>query len=103
MSSSSRFALKDFKLNTCEAYCRQSPCLSSRRLPTHLGMFGFCAFPFWDCVFCAFWQLGSVCLVIGEPKSTSFQCSHFVGIVTVFIVYLCFMCFLIRKLIGFQM
>ncbi|KAL6223962.1 hypothetical protein ACLB2K_002819 [Fragaria x ananassa] len=45
MSSLSRFALKDFKLNTCEAYCRQSPCVSSRRLPTHLDVRGEISVP----------------------------------------------------------
>ncbi|PRQ46496.1 putative Bile acid:sodium symporter/arsenical resistance protein Acr3 [Rosa chinensis] len=40
MASLSRFALKDLKLNTCEAYYRQSSSLSSRRLPTHVDVRG---------------------------------------------------------------
>lgn len=40
-------------------------------------------FLFWDRVFCAFWQLGLVYLVIWEQEFNSFQCSHHVGIVTV--------------------
>lgn len=45
MSSMSRFALKEFKLNTCDAYYRQSSSLSSRRLRTHLDVRGEISVP----------------------------------------------------------
>ncbi|PQQ20222.1 sodium/pyruvate cotransporter BASS2 chloroplastic [Prunus yedoensis var. nudiflora] len=40
MSSMSRFAVKDFKLRTCDAFCRPSSSLSARRLQTHLDLRG---------------------------------------------------------------
>ncbi|ONH98207.1 hypothetical protein PRUPE_7G235600 [Prunus persica] len=38
MSSMSRFSVKDFKLRTCDAFCRPSSSLSARRLQTHLDL-----------------------------------------------------------------
>lgn len=89
MSSMSRFALKEFKLNTCDAYYRQSSSLSSRRLRTHLGMFDFYTFTFWVSVFCAFWQLGSINLVPWQLKFTDFSVPILRGLWQ-FLVSLCF-------------
>lgn len=104
MSSMSRFALKEFKLNTCDAYYRQSYSLSSRRLRTHLGMFDFYAFTFWVSVFCAFWQLGSVNLVPWQLKFTDFSVPILRGLWQ-FLVSLCFkhfICFFLSKIEWFS-
>lgn len=94
MSSMSRFAVKDFKVRTCDAFCRPSSSLSARRLQTHLGTCDSihawfqCLF-FLASGFIGFWQLGSVSFVVLFIKFCalglqiySISCSHFVGTLT---------------------
>lgn len=63
-SISSKFALKDFKLRTCDAFCRPAASLSARRLQSHLGTLDiiFRWLLFLDCVFFA--EFGNWVLVV---------------------------------------
>nr|ACZ98535.1 transmembrane domain protein [Malus domestica] len=73
-SISSKFALKDFKLRTCDAFCRPAASLSARRLQSHLDLRGELSVP--ENVRCCAIQSKTWSPIVAKPSSSIIQTSR---------------------------